>query len=781
MTDRSHSEPNLIQIRPRPGTVQMSRGRTAFVTGLEGNVDPARAMEGLYVYDTRLLSRYGWRINGKMPAFSCGSNVEQSNWLGYFVQAPKNCKRTPTGECNPLQETVELRLSRSVGEGLHEDVRLINHTQIATTIKLELDFEIDFIAREEVESGREQRGKLQFERRRPAPGVWEQAADYRVEHKYSHQGDKGVAVMRRGVTLRVENAASEPKISKDGVSFRVRLKPHQQWRACISWLASIEGRALPLAARCSRPDRADRGGSHWDSTDWDRCRAQFFAAASSVTVPHGEDLSALVDRVMRRARTDLGDLRLYDLDSPGGVALAAGIPTYMEIFGRDMQAASGQAALMCPQLLRGALNVLNGLAATETDDWRDAQPGRLPHELHTDPLSVLRFSPKSLDFGSANSSTLYPISVSELWHWTGDLDAVRKYADTAMNALAWADQYSLDSTGFYRYKTRSEQGVKNQGWKDSGDAIVYPDGSQVKAPIGTSEMQAFVYAAKLQFSEVLWHLGRADVARRLYREAEELKKRFNDKFWMKEEDYLAMGIDAKGKLIRSIASDPGHCLLAGIVEDKRAAAIARRLMQDDLFSGWGIRTLSASHPAYNPFSYHRGSVWPVVNAGIVLAFARYGLHEEMHRLAKAFFESASLFENDRLPEVFGGHARTPDAPFPGLYTRADWPQAWSASAPFTVLQALLGIFPYAPAHVLLLDPHLPEWLPEIAVRNLRVGQATVTLRFKREADGKTGYTIEDLEGPLHVIHQPSPWSLTSGWAERVRDAIDSLLPHRKAS
>lgn len=771
MTGTDSRENSLIALRPRATTVQLSRGRTAFTTGLEGQVHAERPVEGLYVYDTRVLSRYSWRMNGKTPAFSCGSNVQQSRWVGYFIQAPKNCKRTPTGECDPLQETLELRLSRSVGEGMHEDVHLINHTQISTSVKLELEFEIDFAAQQEAETGRKQRGHFEFDRRQPSRGVWEQAVDYRVEHRYSHQGDEGVATMRRGIVLRVENTSSKPSISKRGLSFGIKLKPHEEWHACISWLASIEGRLLPLAAQCS----------HFDGSDWDRRRASFFASASSLTVPHGNDLSHLVHAVLERSRTDMGDLRLYDLDSPGGIAVAAGIPTYMEIFGRDMQAAGWQAAMLSPQFLRGALNVLNDRPATRVDDWRDAQPGRLPHELHTDPLSVLNFRPKSLYFGSANSSTLFPISVSELWHWTGDLGSVRRYVDTAMGALKWADTYSLDATKFYRYKTRSEQGVKNQGWKDSNDAIVYPDGSQVKDPIGTCEMQAFIYAAKLQFSELLWHLGRADDARRLYREAEELKKRFNDKFWMEKEGYLAMGIDAKGKPIRSIGGDPGHCVLAGIVQDNHVKRIAERMLRDDLFSGWGVRTLSAEHPAYNPFSYHRGSVWPVTNAAFVAGFSRYGLHEEMHRLAKAFFESASLFENHRLPEVFGGHARTAGNPFPGLYTRADWPQAWSASAPFTVMQALLGIYPYAPANVVFLDPHLPEWLPEVTVQRLQVGKAEVSLRFTREASGQTGFQIVDLRGTLHVIHQPSPWSLTSGWAERIRDAVDSLLPHRKAS
>ncbi|HLJ76674.1 MAG TPA: amylo-alpha-1,6-glucosidase, partial [Acidobacteriaceae bacterium] len=601
--------------------------------------------------------------------------------------------------------------------------------------------------------------------------VWEQMADYHAEHRYSHQGNKGVAKLHRGLRLRIENAGSAPEHSNQRLRFRIHLAPHGEWRVCLSWMAYVDGELLPLAAQCSCVD----------SSDWNRRRNDLLQAATSFSSPHTGDLTDLVHRVLERSRLDVADLRMYDRDSPGGVALAAGVPTYMEVFGRDLQAAGWQAALLGPEFLRGALNVLYKLGASETNDWRDAQPGRIPHEIHTDPLSILNFRPKSLYFGSVTSSYLLPVSASELWHWTGDLDDVRPYVNACMDALAWADKYSLDSTGFYRYQTRSTQGVKNQGWKDSDDAIVYPDGSQVDTPTGTSEMQAFVYVAKLHFSEVMWRLGHPDVARRLFTEAEELKKRFNEKFWMEDEGFYAMGIDSKGEPIRSIAGDAGHCLLAGIIDESRIQRTAARLMRDDLFSGWGIRTLSSEHPAFNPFSYHRGSVWPVTNAGFVMAFSRYGLAGEMHQLARAIFDAASLFEHNRLPEVFAGHQRTPDHPFPGMYVRADWPQAWSASAPFLILQALLGIYPYASANLLFIDPHLPEWLPEITVHRLRVGQAAITLRFRRNADGKTEYEIADLNGTLHVVRQRSPWSLTTGWAERIRDAVESLLPHRLAS
>jgi glycogen debranching enzyme len=202
---------------------------------------------------------------------------------------------------------------------------------------------------------------------------------------------------------------------------------------------------------------------------------------------------------------------------------------------------------------------------------------------------------------------------------------------------------------------------------------------------------------------------------------------------------------------------------------------ADRLLGEDLFSGWGIRTLSARHPAYNPYSYHRGSVWPVEQGSFALGFLRYGLHHHLERLARSQFEAARLFEHYRLPELFAGHPRDADHPFPANYPQACFPQAWSASAVVCLVQSLLGLYPYAPLKLLLVDPHLPEWLPELTLERVRVGQAVATLRFWRDGE-RTRWDVGKQEGTLHVVHQPSPWSLTAGFAERVKDALMSLLP-----
>ena len=764
---RHDAAASRIRLRPRHDVMHISRGRTVLGLNHEGTIERDNPGQGLFVYQTRILSHYRWTMNGVQPRLSIQSPVEQHSLLAYYYQASPNCRETANRDCNPLQQTVELKISRVVGEGMHEDVELTNHTQVATSITLALEVDADFVSRKEIGQERQQKGKLKKSWRKCSADEWQWTFDYNAEHAYHHQGEKGVARMQRAIRLRL-TADSPPIKAGKKISFTVELKPHRSWKACMKWEPQVDDYWLPVEPACNA----------LVCSDGEYCRKQlsFLSQSTLLRTAGASDLSATVQRVVDRSRLDLISLRLFDLDEGDhNWKLAAGVPTYLALFSRDMLAASWQASMLSNDMERGALSQLAKMQAHHTDDWRDAQPGRMLHEAHTDPLSVLNFTPHALYFGTANSPFLYPICVSELWHWTGDKELVRQYIRPALETLAWADRYSRDGDRFYKYKKRSEQGLKNQGWKDSSDAIVYPDGSQVEDPLGTCEMQAFGYAAKLHFAEVLWWLGEVDDARRLYREATELKQRFNQSFWMDDQNYVAMAIDKHGDLVKSIASDPGHCVLSGILEADRVPRVINRMLQSDMFSGWGIRTLSSDHPAYNPFAYHRGTVWPVENGAFVLAMARYGQHSEMWRLARALFEVASLFDYDRLPEVFGGHTRDEVHPFPALYEEADSPQAWSASVPFAVIQALLGLYPYAPLNVLFLDPWLPDWLPEITVEDLCVGPARVTLQFKRDNQGNTDYKVIRSEGDLHIVRQPSPWSLTADWGERVKDVISSLL------
>jgi glycogen debranching enzyme len=758
----------LIRLAPRSPTIYLSRGRTVLATGNDGFISGEKD-QGAWFYQTRILSRYLWRINGQVPEVSATSKIAQHRWMGYYIAPPANCKRTETQDCDPAQHTIELKLTRDIGNGFWESAELTNYTQIATTVRLELEVNADFADPSEATANKRlQKGVLKRTWQKAGERQWTLDFDYAVQHTFHHQGNNGIAKMHRASRLRFETEMGAPRQAGHKIRFVIPLAPHGTWRAFINCSVALEGKWLPEAD--------DPAGSK--AHGWDSKRLEFLTHATAFSSEQETaKLTSVALKTLNRAKEDLFALRLFDLDRPRAWTMAGGVPSYLAFFGRDAIATSWQSVLLSDKLTRGTLAELSAHQARQTNDWRDEQPGRMIHELHTNPLAVLNFTPHARYYGDITASIHFPVLVTALWHWSGSKEAVQPYIEPALKALKWADEHAnVYSDGFYRYQTHSQPGEKNQGWKDSDDAIVSADGKQVPNPLGTCEMQGFAYASKMHFAELLWWFDEVDLAKRLYNEAIELKKRFNATFWMEDEQFFGMAIDSRGQLVRSIASDPGHCLVSGIVDEALVCPTTRRFLQSDLFSGWGIRSLSANHPAFNPYAYHRGTVWPVENGAFVLAMARYGLHAEAHRLSKAFFEVASLFDYCRLPEVFAGHQRDSGHPFPGLYPRANSPQAWSASAPFVVLQALLGIFPYAPLKTLLLDPSLPEWLPSVSLSNLHIGDAVVDLRFERSHDGRTDYQVEQLRGDLHIIRQPSPWSLTAGYGERVRDLITSCLP-----
>lgn len=738
---------SLIRLRPWADILYVSQGRTVLATDRDGFFDNG-PQRGLFVHETRLVSRWRWLVDGRPWTPVALSNVEQGSWLGYYVVLPPGAdpgeRDQGSGHMKAESEqTLELRLTRSVEEGLREEVDLTNFSRQTTRFTLAVEVDADFADLGETFEGeeRQQHGELRRSWR-----ASELAFDYKAEH--------GEARIDRGLVIRIERSGSPPEWDEEGrISFQVELAPGGTWHASLVFLPRI----------------SDVEPSH-------RRDGFFLQEAASFSTPESGTLAPVVIGSLMQARRDLAALRLPDLDEgERSWTLAAGLPLYIALYGRDVLTASWQAAILGPEMMDGTLRALARRQGTVVDDWRDEQPGRMLHEAHTGPLAALGFNPRARYYGSVTTSGFYPVVVSELWHWTGDRERVRPLVRPALDALRWLER-SAGEGGFFDYRTRSSQGVVHQAWKDSPGAIVDEEGRPVEPPIATCEEQAFVYVARLHLSELLWWLGEKDEAKRLFHQAGELKKRFNDAFWMEDEGFVALGLDARRRQIRSVTSNPGHCLAAGIVDDDLVERAAARLFADDLWSGWGVRTLSSRNPAFNPYSYHRGSVWPVEHGSFALGFLRYGLHGRLEAVSRGMFEAAALFEHHRLPEVFSGHPRDAAHPFPATYPQANSPQAWSASAVLCLVQSLLGIYPYAPLKMLLVDPHLPEWLPELTVRGLRVGEASADLRFFRKEDGRGDWEILDQRGTLHILRQPSPWSLTATFAERLRDVLSSLLP-----
>lgn len=759
---------SLVRLRARPDTNYVSKARTVLATGPDGFLD-ASPGQGLFVHQTRLLSHYRYVVDGRALHPVSASNVAQRSWLGYYIAPARTSDGRDPTISEAAQQAIELRLSRYVGEGLHEDVDLTNFTQEEVWLTLELELDADFADQGETDGDRKTSGRLSRS--------WKEGADrseldfdYQARNEFDHQGEKGTASIHRGLTVRFSHASTPPRAEERSILFDIDLAPHGTWHCCIDFVPRIEGQELLPAYRC-------RSFSPQDN-DYDRRSRIFLTEATRFSSQESGTLANVVIGALEQSKRDLDALRLYDLDaSERAWTPAAGLPIYIALYGRDTLTAAWEAAPVTVDLMRGTLTALAAVQGQDMNDWRDEQPGRMLHEVLTGPLAALNYTPQGRYYGAITTSAFYPFVVAQLWHWTGDRKLVQPYLDPALAALKWLDSFSdADRDGLYDYKSRSDHGLENQGWKDSSDAIVYEDGSQVPKPIATSEEQGIVYTAQLNLAEVLWWFDRKDEAKHLYKSGTELKKRFNDAFWMESEGFFAMALDPDGRQVASIGSNALHCVATGIADKALVPRTLQRLFAADMFSGWGVRTLSSEHPAYNPYSYHRGTVWPVEHGPFAVGAYRYGCHEYVERISRSQFELAALFDFYRLPECIAGHQRDEDHPFPAVYPGANSPQAWSATTVYTLLQAMLGLQPFAPLRMLFVDPYLPAWLPDLTISNLRIADATVSIRFFRRANGSSDYRVLEKRGRLHVIRQPSPWSLTASFGERAIDVLMSLAP-----
>lgn len=755
---------DLIRLRPRADRVVLAFGDTVLCSHLDGAIAPEEEC-GLFIHETRLLSRYRCRIGGHRLHPLTQSHIHQHQWLGYYLIVPDGKSLR-----DAAQNAIELRWTRAVGGGLHEDLDLANYSRRPVTLRLALDWEADFADLNETQTERRQCGETAYRtRRHAAGGRWR--ADYRMARRWQHQGHGGHARIERAIELDLRADSALRRLSRRGALFELSLAPGERWHACLDWRATIDGAPLPAPpCTCGRPAPHDDGEQRGETAQAppaerasddsaEAATERFLARATAFATEPRRTLAPVVAATLRRARRDLASLRLRRLDlGEEAWTVAAGAPTYAAFFGRDAALAAWQSALLAPDLLRGTLAVLHDTRGRRIDDWRDEQPQRLLHEMRSGPLSALRYNPFGRYYGALNSSTLFSIALLQLWRWHGERDTVAGLLDTAVGALDWLERHAREGRhGFYAYATRSRQGLKNQAWKDSGDALVYPDGREVEQPAAACEEQAEAYRAQLSLAVLLAEFGRDDEARAWYRRAVDLRERFEQAFWSDEHGYYALALDRHGEPVHSAASNPLHCLSSGIASPQRARLTMQRLLQDDLFSGWGIRTLSCRHPAYNPYAYHRGTVWPAEHGPLAIGAMRYGLREQAQSICRAQFEAAALFDHNRLPECFGGHPRDRGHPFPGLYPYANTPQAWSATSALSLVQALCGLHASAPQGRLWVDPQLPEWLPQLSLEHLRVGDCVVDLRFERQRDGRTAFDLRHRRGELRVERRPMRW------------------------
>ena len=491
------------------------------------------------------------------------------------------------------------------------------------------------------------------------------------------------------------------------VRYRIELGPRESWDVRLDVVVSMDGHEVI-------PQAVERRFGE------ERSAVSESLAAWELRVPQIRASWEALHRSFGQSVADLASLRMRG-DGRAGIGLlpAAGMPWFMTVFGRDTLITSLQTLLFGPELARGALSVLADLQATGDDASIDAEPGKIVHEVRHGKAAEKWF-PRY--YGSVDATPLYLVLLSEVWRWTDDTPLVRGLREPAMKVLEWIDKYGdRDGDGFVEYERRTERGLENQSWKDSGDSQRFADGSLAKTPIAPAEVQGYVYDAKLRTAELAREVWRdAALADRLEREAAELKARFDEAYWVEERGgYYALALDRDKKRVDSMCSNMGHLLWSGIVPEEKAAAVVDRLMGEDLWSGWGVRTMSAADAAYNPLSYHNGTVWPHDNSIVAAGLARYGRWPEAHRIIRVTIAAARHF-GYQLPEVFAGLHRS-ETGFPIAYPTAARPQAWAAGAPVLLLQLLLGLKPDTRNNRLetVAPDALPSWAGSVRLSGVR--------------------------------------------------------------
>ncbi len=677
---------------------------------------------GLYYHDCRFLRAYEFRINGVLPV-TLGTAAD----AGYraTVQLTNPELHPQHGESLP-RDTLGIEWARALdGQALMltDTITIRNWGHTPVELALKFQFGAGF---EDVFQVRGLLGGCLGDKEPPA---W---ADGVL--RFVYRGKDGLA---RGLSLIVP-----PELTPSGettATANIRLDPRRQRQLELRLLVRESAREADVRPG---PQASHQSGVGPPTRPVDR----WLGGIATVTSD-----SVLLNETLGRSFADLQLLRSTLRDRS---FIAAGIPWFATLFGRDSLIASLQLLPYTPAIAADTLRLLASSQADRRDPWRDEEPGKILHELRVGEMARSGEIPHSPYYGSVDATPLFLIALARYVAWTGDLALFDELHDHVRRALEWIDRYGdQDGDGYVEYQGGSEHSLINQGWKDSGNAIVDEHGQLATPPIALVEVQAYVYAAKLGVAELYAKRGDAATAERLRREADALRKRFNRDFWIESMGYYAMALEAAKQPLRVISSNPGHALWCGIADPDKAARVVERLMAEDMYSGWGIRTLSAQSPGYTPIGYHLGTVWPHDNALIAAGLKRYGFSAQARRIFEGLAEAALNFEHDRLPELFTGFARQPYGA-PIRYPVACHPQAWAAGSLPYLLAQLLGLHPEALDHRLrIVEPVLPSFADSLELRGVRVGEATLHLRFERDGSHENAPTtvrIMKVRGALDV-------------------------------
>lgn len=688
------------------GAVTVLEGSSFCVSAPNGDLDEL-APHGVFFGDTRILSRWNLLVNNA-PVQALGAVVREPYRAVFVGRSPY-----PAGVPDSV---LVVERDRRVGTGVREDVVVRNFGRVPLELTVVLEVGADFADLFDVKGGRLAAGR---------PWVGSIDGD-RVRFECRWAGaHRGVVIQAPGAVLTAER-----------LSYRVVVAPRMQWRTAVLAWPVIDGVEVAASFPLGRPV---------EDSEPARRLLRWRAEAPVVSADDEQ-----VAKTLRRSQRDLGSLRIFDPTRPDRVVVAAGSPWFMALFGRDSLLTSLMSLPIDQSLAVGVLQTLAEYQGTRVDVTTEEEPGRILHEVRLGVDAGRALGGGRVYYGTADATPLFVILLGELYRWGVDREVLGSLLPAADRALSWIGDFGdRDGDGFVEYARAGDHGLINQGWKDSWDGINFADGSLAEAPVALCEVQGYAYAAYLAragIAQILGdRVGRDEWAGR----AAELKRLFNDRFWMPDRGYYAVALDRDKHQVDACASNMGHCLWSGIVDRDKAAAVADRLLSAEMFSGWGVRTLATDMGAYNPVSYHNGSVWPHDNALVAAGLMRYGFAQEAQRIARGLFDAAEHFDG-RLPELFCGFPRQ-DYREPIPYPTSCSPQAWAAATPVQLIRTLLRFDPQIPRGRLWVSPVLPTGFGRLHVQNVAVAGARLGVQVAPD-----GVTVTGLPPGVRLVQAPLP-------------------------
>jgi glycogen debranching enzyme len=698
--------------------VTLVEGSSFCISSHSGDISSEGGTNGAFYQDTRVVSRWILRINGALrePLVAHRPDAYEATFVGRA--------RWPDGR---FDSPLVVRQERHIGPGLQDDITLENYSSEDVDCDIELLVDADQADLFDVKGGRP---ITEDGLTRTVNG-----AEILVEAVRNGQ--------RRGSAIRAAGA----EVTPDALRFHAHIPARGKWSTSDIVVPLIDGEA-PNAPFTETGLPRHRAGVQRHRA-WEENMPRLSLADSSI------------EATLQRSQTDLGLLRIFDAEHPDRVAVAAGAPWFMALFGRDSLLSSYMALLVDSTLAAGTLETLAAIQGSKVDNASEEQPGRIPHEVRLGVTAGLSLGGTAY-YGTADATPLFVSVLGELSRWGLSDDVIDSLLPHADRALEWIEKYGdRDGDGFVEYLRPNTHGLVNQGWKDSWDGINFADGRMAEAPIALCEVQGYVYAAYLARALLACSAGDAETERLWADRAASLKRAFNEKFWLPDKGYFAVALDKDKNPVDSCTSNMGHCLWVGIVDEDKAPQVVERLMSPKMFTGWGIRTLASDMAAYNPVSYHNGSVWPHDSALAATGLMRYGYVAEAKRVARGIFDAAAHFDG-QLPELFCGFDRSEySGPVP--YPTACSPQAWAAAAPIQLARILLRFDPDFTRGVVHLAPILAEEKGEFRADNVRLGHSRISIRANR-----TEGSIDGLPPELKLLREPRP-ALDNGLAGLAGD------------